>query len=102
MYKHVKCGGEIDRKTRTCQKCGRHWNPIMFWLTPREIRPMDSVVSSMAKDRGDTSHAGWADKLPMVGLVAGFMPNWPRWIRISTVVGISVSAIIIVIWRIVS
>jgi len=49
-------------------------------VTTNEIRPMVSKGRLVVKPR--VTYAPWADKLPGVGKVAGFLPNWPRWARI--------------------
>lgn len=85
-YQHTRCGGEIDVKRRRCLKCKKGWNPISFMVTTNEIRPMvdkkGRVVLNKPVVKPRVTYAPWADKLPGVGKVAGFLPNWPRWARI--------------------
>ncbi|KKN24484.1 hypothetical protein LCGC14_0894240 [marine sediment metagenome] len=83
-YYHIKCGGRVSLFTRKCRKCKKKWP----WAVYTMVRlPKDMVWS--AKDlikprKGETKYARWADKIPGVSLVAGGLPNWPRWARIVT------------------
>lgn len=76
-----KCKGSIDIKKRKCLKCGRRWNRISFLLDPNGIRPVRIISRKSSKP---TTYSSWADKLPGPGLVAGALPNWPRWARLLT------------------
>jgi len=88
---HIKCGGEIDKKNRICQGCGRRWNIISFLFT-RELRAtpagrssLESRIASKVEKvsrRGGTSYASWGDDYPGVGWLASHLPNWKRRYRI--------------------
>lgn len=79
IYTHTKCGGTIDIRHRSCLKCKKRWSIIDFVIDPVGIRPILIKEEVSTKKR---TYASWADKLPYVGIVAGVLPNWPRWLRI--------------------
>lgn len=79
IYLHTKCGGQVDVKKRSCTKCHKVWNIVEFVVDPIGIRPVLIKDKISIKKR---TYASWADKLPYVGVVAGILPNWPRWLRI--------------------
>lgn len=99
-YLHTGCGGTVEN--RKCLKCGKKWNIISWWLNPSGIRPdlgrptTRKQVRIMDTSR-HTSYAKWGDSVPGVPVVAGRLPNWPRWARIlsSTLV---VGLIVLLIW----
>lgn len=85
VYIHTECGGEINTKGRRCTRCKKKWNPISFIFDPTGIRPT-KVRVPYEPMRKPTTHARWGDKIPGVGTIAGLLPNWPRWLRILSVV----------------
>ena len=98
-YIHIKCGGTIDIKTRTCTGCKKHWNLFAWWTTATEIRPVREIPTQKAGDRvirvQRKQYASWANRLPGVSTIASGLPNWPRWARILStlvVIGMVVAA----------
>lgn len=87
-FYHSKCGGYIDPVSRECKKCHKKWSKISFLLDPRGIRvlPGTMVGVKVANSKGKSSYAKWADKVPGAGAFASKLPNWPRWVRILSVV----------------
>ena len=99
---HKKCGGIINKSNRTCSKCSRKWNIISFLFTPTDIRLVNSRINGEVKPikKGTTSYAKWGDYLPGVAQVASRLPNWPRWLRVLSVLitlGVTVGLIIILV-----
>ncbi len=88
MFVHKHCGGFVSSWGH-CEKCGKRWNPIGFWLNPNIAKQVqaahltkEEVAKKLAERHKKTTYAGWADRLPGVGAVASALPNWPRWVRI--------------------
>ena len=101
---HTKCGGDIDVRTKTCTNCKKRWNWITWWLSTTEIRPVAEVPTRKVGDRvvrvKRKQYASWGDRLPGVAVIAGRLPNWPRWARIVAtlvVLGIIVG-IVLLVW----
>ena len=94
-YIHSGCGGEIDTRRRKCLLCGKKWTLISFWLTAGEIRPYKVEAGAVKRT---TSYARWADRIPFVPVVAGHLPNWPRWARILSTVVVYGSIITLILW----
>ena len=91
IWVHSKCGGELDTRIiggRRCLKCKKRWSILSFIFTPSEVRPK-MVKIPWEPIRKPTSYAKWADKVPLpVGQFASILPNWPRWARVLTGVGV--------------
>jgi hypothetical protein len=85
IWTHTLCNGEIDTKTRTCLKCGYIWSRSHFFLDPYGIRPI--IVHTETEP---TTYWTFIDKIPIMGPyateVAKRLPNWPRWLRVVSVV----------------
>ena len=100
-YIHTKCDGNIDIKTRTCTKCKKHWNWFTWITTATEIRPIAEVPTQKVGDRTlrikRKQYASWGDKIPGVSIIAGRLPNWPRWARLLTT-GTFVGIIVFLLW----
>ena len=94
-YYHTKDNGRVSFWSRKCQKCGERWPLSAYFMTklPR------GMIFVPPKREGETKYAGWGDKFPGVAVVAGALPNWPRWARILTVlVCISIAVGVVVYW----
>jgi len=88
-YYHEECGGLISILRRKCKKCGKTWGPKVWvqYPTPWDMY-LSKGKSKFRLKRRITSYAKWADKYPSVAGFAGRLPNWPRWARILTAVGV--------------
>lgn len=82
-YYHKKDGGKISLWGRRCEKCGERWS-IMAWFQYPPPSDMTKFIVER-KEKKPTDYSKWANKLPGVGVVAGLLPNWPRWARITSV-----------------
>jgi len=105
-FYHTRCGGRIDPRKRSCLKCGKKWNPISFSLDPVGIRAKVTPIRGLTTptkvptSKLNSSYSTWADKLPSVGRLAGYLPKWPRWARIlATIVVVAVIVGVVVILR---
>lgn len=78
-YIHKKCGGDIAIFRRKCKKCGKKWNDAATLIVP----PKDWILLKYDTPRKSTSYAKWGDKVPYVGWIAGKLPNWPKWARVT-------------------
>lgn len=97
-YYHSNCHGQIKwfpflPISPVCKKCGEKWNPLVVYGPKRkDMYYIPQALPTIPK--GTTSYAKWADQaMPGVALVASRLPNWPRWLRLTsflvTVVGLS-------------
>ncbi len=97
-YYHTKDNGRVGFWTRKCRVCSRKW-PLSSYLTislPKGMiwKPADKLELP----KGEATYAKWGDRLPGVSIVASRLPNWPRWLRILTMVvfvGIALSVLYI-------
>ena len=97
-FYHTKDNGQVGTLSGKCQVCGKRW-PWTVILSTRVPKGMYwEPVSKLAITKGQTSYAGWADRLPGVSIVASRLPNWPRWVRVLTVLLFILLAIILVLW----
>lgn len=100
-FYHVKCGGEVDVRKRTCMHCKKKWDPVSFRLDPTGIRPLVErgrlVLDKVKPKQPVKSYASWADKLAPVAAFASKLPRWPRWARILVTVAVVSITILIVI-----
>ena len=55
------------------------------------------VYTRLEGSKTGKTHAKWGDKIPGVGNVAGLLPNWPRWLRITVTLGI-IGLVVAVFW----
>ena len=85
IWTHTTCGGTIDTKTRRCLKCTYYWNRRDFFLDPYGIRPV--IINTPS---AFTPYWEFIEKIPVLGIyateVAKRLPNWPRWLRVISVV----------------
>jgi len=102
-FYHTKCGGDISILRRRCKKCGHKWS---LWgiFFDSHIHPGTSYDRQAKKPkRTPTSYAKWADNLPAVATVAGRLPKWPRWARITVVfiifAGILIGLYLLMGWK---
>ncbi len=89
-YYHVKCRGQIRWYPflpipPKCQKCGQTWSFLTVFGPKRD--DMTYVLPEykgpkVKLEKGGTNYAPWADTLPAVAMIASRLPNWPRWLRI--------------------
>ena len=101
---HKHCGGFISGWGR-CDKCGKHWNFLVFWLNPAVQKNVqykkassEDIVRKIAERRSKGSYATWADKLPGVGAIASVLPHWPRKVRITVTLALLVAVILLIIF----
>jgi len=100
-YYHHKCHGKIRwfpplPIPPKCTKCGKVWNPLVIYGPMRKDMYFAAPTTSAFK--GTTSYAKWGDKLPLAGVIASLLPNWPRWLRITSVVVIASLGIFLFYW----
>lgn len=82
-YYHLKCGGKIRLWSRKCSKCGYKWPLSALFIYPPPRNMTKFIVER--KERKPVTYAKWADRYPLVNVVARALPNWPRWARILSV-----------------
>ncbi len=98
-FTHNNCGGRIDTGKRTCLRCKRHWNILAFQFNTSitMIQPTRGERERIRKMKvSDTPK--WADRLPGVGAVANFLPNWPRWARLLSTCLVIAGIVFLVLW----
>ena len=96
-YYHMRCGGKISLRSRTCSKCGHKW-PISAWFTYPPPPDMTKFLVEK-EEKGPMTLPKWADKFPPVRVIAGGLPNIPRWSRILialVILGVVIFIIILV------
>ena len=105
---HNGCGGKVSIITGKCSKCHKKFKPNsanpnglpnnVYFDGGERIKKMKAKAASKVASRGTTPYAKWADKAPVPGLasIASSLPNWPRWARILTTVGIAVALIFVI------
>ena len=97
---HQGCGGTVNILTGKCAKCKKKFKPNpsnpnglpdhIYFEAGERIQKLKAKSAS----KGTTPYAKWADdKVPFVSPLASRLPNWPRWARILTTVGIAVALI---------
>lgn len=94
-YIHRKCGGRVSILSRRCSKCRQSWPISTLWIYPV---PEDlQLVALEVKTGQKATYSKWADRsLPGVSQIAGMLPNWPRWKRItfaSLIIVVAVSGV---------
>ena len=99
---HQSCGGTVSILTGKCAKCKKKFKPNpsnpnglpnnVYFESGERIQKMKSKAAS----KGTPPYAKWTDKasIPGVASIASILPNWPRWARILTTVGIAVALIL--------
>lgn len=83
-YYHLKDNGKIGMWSRKCSKCGERW-PIMAWFQYPPPSDMTRYIIE-GKEKRPVKYAKWADRIPGANVIAGLLPNWPRWARLLTVI----------------
>ena len=98
---HQGCGGTVSIMTGKCSKCKKKFKPNssnpnglpdnVYFEAGERVQKLKAKAAS----RGTTGYAKWADnKVPFITPFASRLPNWPRWARILTTVGIAVALIL--------
>lgn len=96
-YIHTHCGGEVNFWTRRCKKCGKKCASVFSYFSL--IPPKNMIFDPRYEVKhGKTSYAKFGDRVPGAGLIASWLPNWPRWARILTAIIIVGGIITLVIW----
>jgi hypothetical protein len=101
-YIHNHCGGFVSTVTCKCDKCGKKWNFLNFWLN---FPSMHKQVISVPANRADIArklakgtYANWADRLPGVGAVASVLPKWKRKYRIAVALCLVIAITLLVVF----
>jgi len=104
-YTHAgKCGGLVHPITRTCTKCHKKWGLLAFWLDPKGIRMTREPADFMTYTKQEeltTIQSLIKTRIPggkYAVAVAGLLPRWPRWIRITVTVAILGGLIGLITW----
>jgi len=90
-YYHSGCKGKIRwfpflPIPPKCLKCNKKW-PWWVQYGPKRNDMIYEVPIQVPK-KGTTSYAKWADNAPPgAAFIASRLPNWPRWLRITSLLG---------------
>ncbi len=101
-YFHKKCGGEIKwfpplPIPPKCMGCGKRWNPlIVYGKPPKDMFFRVPQVKTPQIKKGKTTYMSWADNFPLAAIVASYLPNWPRPLRILAFVGLLTIAVLLI------
>ena len=83
---HKGCDGQVIK--RTCSKCKRHWAYLESWVTldwyHQKIRKSPTSSQSPRKLTGNP--------------ITDALPNWPRWARITSTLGITLIIVGIILY----
>lgn len=98
-YYHAKDGGKIHFWRRRCDICGKQWplGALFSFSVPKGMTTFQPDIKVPEIKKGKTTYASWGDKVPGVGTLASWLPNWPRWARILVLV-VLVMAILYGLW----
>jgi hypothetical protein len=101
---HKHCGGFVSGWGR-CDKCGKHWNFLAFWLNPKvqnnvqfKRASSEDISRKISARQSKGSYSKWADNLPGVGAIASVLPHWPRKVRIAVVLGVVIVIVLLVVF----
>ena len=83
---HKGCDGQIRK--RTCSKCKTEWGLWEYWITSdwyhQKIRKSPTSSQSPRKLTGNP--------------ITDALPNWPRWARITSTLGITLIIVGIILY----
>lgn len=98
--KQGKCWGEVHlwplMLGGRCTRCGHTWwTPLMLIFDPTGLRPIMEEVPLTRTQRG-------VSRIPFFGAYAtasaGFLPNWPRWLRVVSFLLVAAGGGYLVYW----
>ena len=99
-YYHIEDGGSIGFWSRKCEECGRVWSIFSYFYPklPKGMIWKRSKGLVIYIKKGQTTYSPWADRFPGAGEVASRLPNWPRWLRVLTLLVFVSVSILLVVW----